>query len=139
VNNTDFPVDGRLFYDDDQNLPENLIQADGTEKSFDLQPGETESFARDCEDLQAIFIEDADMRVAVGVSPEASTEVFREPNDFGCGDTITFTFTQNALGTSLEIRFSRRIRAGCGVPTVASAFPCASIGSPGEAGGTAAR
>jgi hypothetical protein len=107
-NETSFPVDVRLFYDDDQSLPENLIELDGTELTVTIQPGQTHAFSRDCEALQAIFIKDADMRIAPGISPEASTRVYREPGDFGCGDTLTFTFTQNALATDLDIAFSQR-------------------------------
>ncbi len=108
ANQTKFPVDVRLFYDDDQNLPEALIEIDGTEVTVTVQPADTYTFSRSCEDLQAIFIKDADMRVAPGISPEASTRVYREPGDFGCGDTLTFTFTQNALGTDLDISFGQQ-------------------------------
>lgn len=106
-NTTNFPVDVRLFYDENQLLPENLIEAEGVELAFVLQPGEVQSFARDCEALQAIFIKNANMRVLPGFSPEASTGVYREPDDFGCGDVLTFTFTQDALATDLDIGYAQ--------------------------------
>jgi hypothetical protein len=33
--------------------------------------------------------------------------VYREPDDFGCGDTLRFRFTQNALATDLDIGFNQ--------------------------------
>ena len=107
VNSTPFPVDVELFYDDDQLAPEFLIEESGEGLNFTLQPGETQSFSRNCEDLQAIFIKDADMRIVLGISPEANTRVYREPDDFGCGNVLRFEFTANDLGTDLDINFSR--------------------------------
>lgn len=108
VNTTDFPIDVELYYDDDQNLTEGLIELDGTEVTTTVAAGDTYSFNRDCEDLQAIFIKDAEMRVAPGLSPDASTPVFREPDDFGCGDTLVFTFTQNVTMTDLDIDYEQQ-------------------------------
>lgn len=106
INATNFPVDGRLFYHPEQSLPESGIELLGTEVAFNIEPGQTFTFSRDCDDLQAIFIKDADMRVAPGVSPETDSEVYREPTDFSCGRTLTFTFTQNLLGTELNVAFT---------------------------------
>ena len=107
-NDASFPVEVRLFFDDDQNLPEEVLERDGVERTFTLDPGETQSFGEACENLQAIFIKDASLRVIGGIGPGASTGVFREPDDFGCGDTLRFRFTQNAIATDLDIEFTRR-------------------------------
>jgi len=45
-------------------------------------------FSKDCDNLQAIIISDADLEV-VG---EEDTGTLRDGDDFGCGDTIIFTF-----------------------------------------------
>lgn len=107
VNAAEFPVEVRLFFDDDQNLTEVLLEADGEERNITVQPGQTETFSEDCEELQAIFIEDADLRIVGEAGPDASTGVYREPDDFGCGDTLRFRFTQNALATDLDIGFNQ--------------------------------
>jgi len=107
-NQTNFTVDVELFFDRRQDIPEFVLEEVGSRLTFSLSPGGVESFSRPCEDLQAIFINDADMRVLPGVSPEARTRVYREPDDFRCGDTLGFTFTQNAIATSLNIAFSRQ-------------------------------
>lgn len=107
-NNTPFVVDVELFFDEEQNIPEVLLRETGSRLTFSIPPGGVESFSRPCEDLQAIFINDADMRIAPGVSPEANTRVYREPDDFTCGNTLTFTFTAANLGTALEISYSQQ-------------------------------
>jgi hypothetical protein len=107
VNDAGYPVEVQLFYDDDQNLPEDLIEIDGVQRNFTVQPGTTQAFSEDCAALQAIFIKNAELEILGEIGPEASTRVYREPGDFGCGNTIRFTFTQNALGTELFISYSQ--------------------------------
>ena len=107
LNNAESEVDVQLFYGDDQNALEAVIEEFGSEVNQVLSAGGAFSFSRDCDDLQAIFINDADLNIVGTIGPEASTDVYRDGSDFGCGDTITFTFTQNALATDLDIAFSR--------------------------------
>jgi len=106
VNNADFDVEVQLFYHDDQNVLEEILEEVGTEINRTLAPGDAVSISRDCDDLQAVFIRDADLNIVGGLGPEADTDVFRDGSDFGCGDTITFTFTQNDLATELNINVS---------------------------------
>lgn len=107
-NQTAFPVDVELYYDEQQDIPEVLLEEIGTRLTFSIPAGGTESFSRPCEDLQAVVVSDADMIIAPGISPEADTRVYREPDDFTCGNTLTFTFTPGNLGTSLEISFAQQ-------------------------------
>ncbi len=95
VNDSDYPVDVTLFIDDEQLMPGFLLTETGTELEFTVQPGETTTFTRDCDDLQAIVIEDADLRMVGGLGPEANTDVLRDGDDFGCGDVIVFTFSHS--------------------------------------------
>jgi hypothetical protein len=86
-------VDGTLLYYDEQDIPELLLSELGTEFDFDLEPGDLATFSLDCDELQAVQIEDADMRLLFGIGPETSSEVLRDGDDFGCGNEIVFTFT----------------------------------------------
>jgi len=106
VNNGDFSVDGELYYDDDQDTIDTLLREVGTRVDFDVAAGETYTFARRCEDLQAIFIDDADLRVIVGISPDDDTEVLRDGTGFSCGDTITYTFDHSELIIDFRISTS---------------------------------
>ena len=109
VNNGDFTVEVQIFVHSDQNVFETLIDDVGEELNFSVPAGSTVSFTRDCDDLQAIIIEDADLQILGGLfTPDADTGVLRDGSDFGCGDTLTFTFTHPDLALSLNIAFSAR-------------------------------
>lgn len=96
VNNSDFDVEVLLYFDDTQEVPGILLVETGTRLEFTIPPGETRRFSRPCDDLQAIVIDDADLRVLGGVGPEANTEVLRDGTDFSCGSRIRFTFDHTA-------------------------------------------
>lgn len=92
VNSSDFDVEVVLFYGDDQNILELLLTEIGEEMTLTLGAGEQITFSRDCDDLQAIIIDDADLLLIGQLGPEVKTDVLRDGDEFGCGDTITFTF-----------------------------------------------
>ncbi len=113
VNAGSLDVDGQIFYDDDEsalNLLDSISSLDnflrefGQELNFTLAPGETMNFTRSCSALQAIFIDDANVRVLGVVTSDDETNVIREGNDFTCGSTITYTFEYSDLGLGLAIR-----------------------------------
>ncbi|MCH8913366.1 MAG: hypothetical protein IIA33_07330 [Planctomycetes bacterium] len=109
ANDSDFDIEVVLFYGDDQNILEALLTEIGEEMTLTIGPGEQSTFSRDCDDLQAIIIEDADLQILGGLfTPDADTGVLRDGSDFGCGDTLTFTFTHPDLALSLNIAFSAR-------------------------------
>ncbi len=109
VNNGDFAVEVQIFVHDDQNVLQTLIDDVGEELNFSVPAGSTVSFTRDCDDLQAIMIEDADLQVLGGlITPDADTDVLRDGSDFGCGDTLTFTFSHPDIALSLNIAFDAR-------------------------------
>ena len=92
ANDSDFDVEVVLFYDDDQNILELLLTEIGEEMRLTIGAGEQITFSRACDDLQAIIIDDADLLVIGQLGPEVKTDVLRDGKEFGCGDTITFTF-----------------------------------------------
>ena len=92
ANDSDFDVEIVLFYDEDQNILELLLTEIGEEMRLTIGAGEQITFSRDCDDLQAIIIDDADLLLIGQLGPEVKTDVLRDGDEFGCGDTITFTF-----------------------------------------------
>lgn len=106
INNGDFPVEVTLYISDEQDIPESLLTELGDELVFTIGPGETTSFARDCDALQAIIIDDADLQLIGEVGPEADTGVLRDGDDFGCGDAIVFTFDHSAVIVDFDISVS---------------------------------
>ena len=106
VNNSDFNVDVVLYYDDTQEVPELLLVETGTRLEFTILPGQTQRFSRSCDELQAIVIDDADLRVIGGVGPEANSDVLRDGDDFSCGSTIRFTFDHSAAILDFDVTTS---------------------------------
>jgi hypothetical protein len=108
VNNGDFPVDVRIRYDDEQDIPEDLLDEVGTEVTFTVpEVGGTQTFARDCGEFQAFRIVRADLDVLGEVGPSADTVVQRDGDDFNCGDSITITFEHPQIPTELTVTIVR--------------------------------
>ncbi len=97
VNDGDYAVQVKLFIDDHQDIPEELLTDTGTELNFTVPAGETTAFSRKCDDLQAIVIDDAQLMVVGKSGPDAKSDVLRDGTDFGCGDIIVFTFEHSDL------------------------------------------
>jgi hypothetical protein len=103
-NRGDFPVEVTLFTSSNQDIPEVLLTADDDDaEQFTVAAGDRVTFSRDCDDLQAIIIEDADLQVVGQAGPQADTGVLRDGDDFGCGDTITFTLDHSAVLVDFDI------------------------------------
>ena len=103
VNNGEFDVQARFFISEDQNTLEALLTELGDELNFTVPAGETTTFTRDCDDLQAIILDDAELRVLGAIGPEASTDVLRDGDDFGCGDSIVFTFDHSDVLLDFDV------------------------------------
>ena len=95
VNTSDYDVEAKIFISDEQDLPEFLLTELGNELNFVIPAGETATFTRSCDKLQAIVVDDADLLVLVGLGPEAGSDVLRDGDDFRCGDVIIFTFSHS--------------------------------------------
>lgn len=91
-NTTTSGVDVKLYFDDQQDIPEFLLTEIGTKREFTILPGGSRIFVENCDDLQAIVIDDADLLLFGGAGPEANSDVLRDGDDFRCGDQIVFTF-----------------------------------------------
>lgn len=103
-NNGNFDVDARVIIDDEQAVPEFLIKTVGEEIAMTIPAGESRTFSRSCEELQAIMIDQADLRIAgTGIGPETDSDLLRDGDDFNCGDTITFTFAHDAFTTNFRV------------------------------------
>jgi hypothetical protein len=110
VNNSDFDVEVRLFTAENQEVPEDLIDDVGSERNFTLAPGQTQSFSDTCDNLQAIKIDRAQLRVIGDVfAPDESSDILRDGSDFNCGDRIIFTFdhTDVIVDFHIETRVER--------------------------------
>lgn len=108
-NATDFPVDGSLYTNKHEEFSVGDITLTGDERTFDLDPNESVSFSDlSCDDVQAMQITDANLRIALGISPSASTDTLFDGDDFHCGEKLMFTFTQQGLLDDFEIVLTRQ-------------------------------
>jgi len=106
VNNSDYAVRVSLYIDDEQLTPEILMTELGTESVYTIPAGQTTTFVKTCDALQAIIIDDADLLVVGGLGPEANSGVLRDDDDFSCGDTIIFTFDHSAAILDFDVSSS---------------------------------
>jgi hypothetical protein len=110
VNNGDFDVRVVLYYDEQQDTPEDVLDDVGTRVEFTLAPGGVQSFSRDCDDLQAVIVERAELMLIGQIGPEAGSDVLRDGDEFDCRDTITFTFHHSQL--LIDFNVSTSVAAG---------------------------
>lgn len=103
VNNGNLPVEVEIYIADEQLIPEALLTSAGDQIEITVDPDSTERFSRDCDELQALIIEEARVMIAGLPGPSDDTEVLRDGDDFGCGDTITFTFNYLPVPIALDI------------------------------------
>ena len=104
VNNSslDLDVEVEIYISDQQNIPEALLTQLGTRLTYTVEAGETVTFSRSCDDLQAIIVSNADLQVLVGIGPATSSDVLRD-GDFSCGDTIVFTFDHSIVLIDFDV------------------------------------
>ena len=106
VNNGNLPVEVEIYIADEQLIPEALLTSVGERIQITVDPDSTERLSRDCDELQALIIEEARVMIAGLPGPSEDTEVLRDGDDFGCGDTVTFTFEYLPVPIALDIRQS---------------------------------
>jgi hypothetical protein len=97
VNNTDDDIDVVVYYADNADISESDLTDNGTRLEFTIEPDEWTSFRRDCDRLQAVIIDRATLHVLGGLGPTTHSEVLRDGDDFGCRDTVGFTFEGSLL------------------------------------------
>ncbi len=99
----EFNVEVNLFYSNEQDMPDFLLREVGENVAQTIPPGESVTIQPNCEDLQAIMIDDANLIVVGGTGPDGNTDVLRDGENFNCGDTIQFTFTHTDAVVDFEV------------------------------------
>ncbi len=99
-----FNVDGTIVYDDDDLFLRADLTALGTDLQFNLGPGASFSFPPlDCDEVEALILDDADLRVLGSVGPDTESDLLRVGDDFECGDEIVFTFTHSDIILDFDV------------------------------------
>ena len=108
VNASAYPVEGTVYTSDDQDLAVIGLIGLGEDQDFRLEADTTYSFSGSCDEIQAVMVDDVELRVVGGIGPEANSSVLTDGDDFSCGDTIVFTFTHSDLLTDFDVFVSVR-------------------------------
>jgi hypothetical protein len=103
INDGAYPVEVELRISGNQYELQGVLEEFGDELNYTVDPGETVTFSESCDDLQAIMIANAELSLAGDLGPSNKTGILRDGGEFGCGDTIIYTFDHPAVPTSLEI------------------------------------
>lgn len=103
INNSDFAVEGVIYYDDEDDTIEEILEQTGTRRPFALASGGQSSFSVPCDELRALILSDADLQIIGDIGPSASTDVLREGDDFECGEVITLTFDHSAAVMDFDV------------------------------------
>lgn len=103
INPGDYNVDVTIYTSEDQNVLEAVLTSIGNESDYNVPANDSITFAMDCDELQAIIIDKAEISITGDIGPDQQSDVLRDGSDFNCGDTITFTFDYAAIPTELEI------------------------------------
>ena len=97
VNNSTLSVDVQYFYGDDQLAAKATLRLVGEEGNLTVPAGATRTLSLPCDELQAVYIEEASLGLPGGLGPELDTDVLRDGTDFNCGDTVRYTFSGSLI------------------------------------------
>jgi hypothetical protein len=105
VNSGNSTVEVVLYVGSSQYTAKDLLRLFGDEIQRTLLANETTTISLDCDDLQAVFIDNAEVNRIGGLGPAAESDLLLDGTDFGCGDTIRFTITYTVLNLDIDVSY----------------------------------
>ncbi len=109
----DFDVEVAFIFDDEDDIPEFVLRQLEPDLELLIGPGDSETRSFDCDDLQAMIIDRAELQ-ADPFGPDTDTDVLRIDDDYECGDEIVFTFTHSVLIVDFDV--STQVHAFLALP-----------------------
>lgn len=106
ANDGKFSVQVVIYVSSTPDVTRELLIETGQKIERTIAPGQTIQIVRDCDDLQAIVVDNAALLVIDGFGPTSQTDVLRSGVDFECGNTIRFRFNHPTLANRLDIAIS---------------------------------
>ena len=97
-----FSVEVEFIFDDEDDIPEFVLRALDPDLDLLLGPNVTDTRSFDCDDLQAMIIDRAELQAAP-FGPDTDTDVLRIDDDYECGDEIIFTFAHTLLLLDFDV------------------------------------
>jgi hypothetical protein len=109
INDTGFPVDPNIRFDDDSGFWASLVPAEHLEVSR-IESGEGEVLQFDCDELGLIFSDEAvQLRVLFDDYVADSTKILERGDDYDCGDVIRFRFVGDGPDFGVIVSINGRI------------------------------
>jgi hypothetical protein len=109
VNDTGFPVDPDIRYDDDPGFWAGLFPAEELSTGL-IEPGETVTFNFDCDALGSVFSDEAEQVIPIlGDYGADSTRVLQREDEYDCGDLIRFRFVGYADDFGVIVSVNGRV------------------------------
>lgn len=109
INDTDFPVDPNIRFDNDSGFLAGLFPAERLGTGL-LEPGELVSFLFDCDELGLIFSDEAEQDVPLlGAFVVDATRILERDEEYDCGDLIRFHFVGDAFDFDVVVSVNGRI------------------------------
>ena len=97
VNDTGFPVDPNIRFDDDAGFLASLFPADTLDTGL-IDADETATYTFDCDELGLIFSDEAEQVLPLfGDYITDATDILERGSDYDCGDVIRFRFVGEGL------------------------------------------
>lgn len=105
-NNGGNQIQAKVAYSPDPNISRDNLIANGFEVSGNVAPGSTiELFRRTCPEIKAVMMETATVFVNGNAGPSTqSTEVFRDPTNFQCQQSVRFTVAYSPLLLDVNVQ-----------------------------------
>jgi hypothetical protein len=109
INDSDFPVDPNIRFDDDAGWLAGLFPAEELGSGL-IEPGETVVLRFDCDELGLIFSDEAEQLVPIfGVYIAGANDILEREEEYDCGDVIGFRFVGNAEDFGVIVSVNGRI------------------------------
>lgn len=109
INDTSFPVDPNIRYDDDDGWLASLFPAGHLSTGL-IGPGDSATFPFDCDELGLIFSDEAEQVIPlVGDYVAEPSKTLERDDEYDCGDVIRFRFVGNAGDFGVVVSVNGRI------------------------------
>jgi hypothetical protein len=109
VNDTSFPVDPSIRFDDDSNWLASLAPAESLDTGL-LQSGESMEFDFDCDELGLILSDGAEQTAFFFLSYVADdTRTLKRGDEYDCGDVIEFRFVGDTEDFGVVVSVNGRV------------------------------
>lgn len=109
VNDTSFPVDPNIRFDDDEGWLASLFPAESLDAGL-LESGQSMEFDFDCDELGLIFSDGAEQTAFFFLSYVADdTRILERGDEYDCGDLIEFRFVGDAEEFGVIVSVNGRV------------------------------